>query len=206
MQIVDKSYFNNQNYINIPLSVNDPSGSVAPSNATALDNLCIKVEREILLNALGLELYNEFKALTLITIEDIGNERWKKFVQGEEYDGKVWLGLNYDDSLIAWKVFEQFVSDTNRRLSATGVTSVNAENATNQTPAYLIATANQTFTKQYQGEFLDSPIINGCFIDWYGCTEIEKSLYGYLMDRQVEFPEWDLTKFRIYETKNTFGL
>ena len=78
MQIVDKSYFNNQNYINIPLSVNDPSGSVAPSNATALDNLCIKVEREILLNALGLELYNEFKALTLITIEDIGNERWKK--------------------------------------------------------------------------------------------------------------------------------
>jgi len=68
MQIVNKSFFNNLNYLHIPLSVNDPSGSVTPSNATELDSLCLKLEREILLNAFGLSLYNEIKALTVTTI------------------------------------------------------------------------------------------------------------------------------------------
>jgi hypothetical protein len=46
------------------LSVNDPNGSVTPNNTKELSDLCVKLEREILLNALGLSLYNEVKALT----------------------------------------------------------------------------------------------------------------------------------------------
>jgi hypothetical protein len=48
------------------LSVNDPNGSVTPNNTKELSDLCVKLEREILLNVLS--LYNEVKALTEVTI------------------------------------------------------------------------------------------------------------------------------------------
>ena len=201
MQIIDKSYFNKQNYLHIPLSVVDPSGT--PNNATELDNLCIKIERDLLLNALGLTLYNELKVLTDVTI--VGN-RFEGLVNGEEYDEKVWEGLKNDYSLIAYRIFEQFTHDSNTRLSATGVTKVNAENATDQTPAYLIANANNEFINKYQGDYLDEPYVYNGFIDWFGCNSIEKSLYGYLMDKKDLFPEWDYLKFKVYKSKNSFGI
>ena len=207
MQIVDKSYFNKGNFLHIPLAVQEPTGTEVPSNANELDALCIDIEKQILLNALGLTLYNELKALDGTTIELPENARWKKLVQGDEYDEKVWLGLDNDNSLIAYRVFEQFTTETNIRLSATGATRVDAENATNQTPAYLIATANNRFIKQYQGEYLHAPIINGVFEDWFGCSDsIEKSMYGYLVDKQTDFPKWNASKFVTYESKNSFGI
>jgi len=202
MQIVDKSYFNNQNYIHIPLAVADPSAT--PNNATELDFMCVKLEREILLNALGLSLYNEIKAITDIDLPE--NAKFKKLIQGDEYDGKIWLGLDNDDSLIANYIYQEFVTQTDIRLSATGAKKVNAENATNQTPKYLIAGAHQNFIKQYQGECLTTPFIDNNFIDWYGCNNVEKSLYGYLMDKQADFTNWKPENFKIYETKNSFGI
>lgn len=201
MQIVDKSFFNNQNYIHIPLAVADPSAT--PNNATELDYLCVKLEKEILLNALGLSLYNEIKAITDI---DSADAKFKKLIQGDEYDGKIWLGLDNDDSLIANYIFQQFATDTDIRLSATGAKKVNSENASAQTPKYLIAGAHQNFIKQYQGEYLNEPYIDGNFIDWYGCNNVEKSLYGYLMDKQADFTNWNPENFKIYETKNSFGI
>jgi len=201
MQIVDKSFFNNQNYIHIPLAVADPSAT--PNNATELDYLCVKLEKEILLNALGLSLYNEIKAITDI---DSADAKFKKLIQGDEYDGKIWLGLDNDDSLIANYIFQQFATDTDIRLSATGAKKVNSENASAQTPKYLIAGAHQNFIKQYQGEYLNEPYIDGNFIDWYGCNNVEKSLYGYLMDKQADFTNWKPENFKIYETKNSFGI
>lgn len=202
MQIVDKSYFNNQNYIHIPLAVADPSAT--PNNATELDFMCVKLEREILLNALGLSLYNEIKAITDIDLPE--NAKFKKLIQGDEYDGKIWLGLDNDDSLIANYIYQEFVTQTDIRLSATGAKKVNAENATAQTPKYLIAGAHQNFIKQYQGEYLTTPFIDNNFIDWYGCNNVEKSLYGYLMDKQADFTNWKPENFKIYETKNSFGI
>lgn len=201
MQIVDKSFFNNQNYIHIPLAVVDPSAT--PNNVTELDFMCVKLEKEILLNALGLSLYNEIKAITDI---DSADEKFKKLIQGDEYDGKIWLGLDNDDSLIANFIYQEFVNQTDIRLSATGAKKVNPENATNQTPKYLIAGAHQKFIKQYQGEYLNTPYIEGNFIDWYGCNNVEKSLYGYLMDKQADFANWKPEYFKIYETKNSFGI
>src|SRR6187402_2626810 len=113
MQIVDKSYFNKGNFLHIPLAVQEPTGTATPSNATELDALCADIERGILLSALGLTLYNELKALDGTTIKLPENLRWKKLVQGDEYDGKVWLGLENDNSLIAYRVFEQFTTETN---------------------------------------------------------------------------------------------
>jgi hypothetical protein len=201
MQIVNSTYFDKENSLNIPLASNDPMGS--PSNGMEILYLCEKLEREILLNALGLSLYNEIKAITDI---NFATPRLKKLIQGDEYEGKVWLGLEYEDSLIANYVYQQFTTETNIRLSATGAKQVNPENATNQTPAYLVASAHQNFIKQYQGEYLIYPVITGNFTDWYGCDAIDKSLFGYLTDKQSDFPEWKPENFRIYETKNSFGI
>ncbi len=201
MQIVNSTFFSNQNYIHIPLAVVDPSAT--PNNATELDFLCIKLEREILLNALGLSLYNEIKAITDL---DSASDKLKKLISGDEYDGKIWLGLNNDDSLIANFIYQEFVTQTDIRLSATGAKKVNPENATNQTPKYLIAGASQKFIKQYQSEYLIDPVVNGNFIDWYGCNGIEKSLYGYLMDKKADFTNWKPEYFKVYETKNSFGI
>lgn len=200
MQIIDRSYFNKQNYLHIPLSVVDPNSS--PSNEGELDMMCVKIERDLLRNALGLELYNELNALT-----DVVGTRFEGLVKGEEYSGKVWEGLDNDYSLIAYRVFETFVNETDIRLSSNGATKVNAENAANKTPAYLIANSNNEFITKYQGEYLNEPIVRGNFIDWYGCdNDVYKSLYGYLMDKRDIFPEWDNLKFKVYDTKNSFGI
>lgn len=203
MQIVNSTFFTLENSLHIPLAVKNPTGVVAPSNESYLDQLCVSVEREILLNALGLTLYNELFALTEITIELPENERWKKFVQG---DG-LWNGLDKYNSLIAYRVFEEFTTETNTRLSATGTAKVNPENANNVSPKFLLANANQQFIKQYQGGYLCNPIVNDNFLDWYGENEgLELSMYQYLRDNIASFPTWNASTFRIYETKNTFGI
>jgi hypothetical protein len=58
------------------LSVNDPNGSVTPNNTKELSDLCVKLEREILLNALGLSLY-EVKALTELQLMSLQTESLK---------------------------------------------------------------------------------------------------------------------------------
>lgn len=198
MQIIDKSYFQKQNFLNIPMSMDAPSGTVTPSNVAYLDLLCQKVEKDILLNALGLELWTEKEALSGTL-----SGRWKDLIEGVSYDGKVWNGLQYDYSLLAYRVYEVYNTDTAIRLSAIGAEKVNPENATNATPAYLISTANQSFIKQYQGN--PCPIIDGIFIDWYD-NGLEKSLYTYLWDKKADFPEWNPDTFRFYETINSFGI
>jgi hypothetical protein len=71
----------------------------------------VKLEREILLNALGLSLYNEVKALTEVTINEPANDKFKKLIQGDEYDDKIWLGLDNTDSLIANYIYQDFLTN-----------------------------------------------------------------------------------------------
>jgi hypothetical protein len=70
MQIVD-IFFSDLNYLHIPLSVNDPNGSVTPNNTKDKWFMC-KI-RAWNSNALGLSLYNEVKALTEVTINEPAN-------------------------------------------------------------------------------------------------------------------------------------
>jgi hypothetical protein len=205
MQIIDQSFFINKNYLHIPLAVQDPSGS-ASDNQGELDFLCTKIEKEILLNALGLTLYNELQ-IALDDINNVTNAKWNKLVYGDEYDDKVWSGLANENSLIACRVFEIFTTETAIRLSTTGGKVANPENASNATPMYLIANANNSFIKQYQGDYLIHPLDYDNVIDWLGCnTNIERSLYSYLIDKQLDFPTWNPAYFAVYETKNSFGI
>ena len=208
-QIVNKSYFNKQNILYIPLASEAPLPSAVtstPNDGTYIDALCIEIEKTILANALGLTTYNELQ-LALADIDNPLNASYKKLVNGDEYDGKIWFGLKYDLSLIANAVWIEYVMQKNTNLSAVGNSQVNLEKGTLVTPMYKIANASASFIKQYQGEYLNEPIIIGNFIDWQGCDDsVEVSLYRYLSDKKADFPNVDLNKFKFYEQINSFGI
>ena len=213
-QIIDISKFQKANELNIPLSVVNLVANPTietPNSNEALTNLCIKVEKSILLNALGLTTYNTLQ-LALADIDNPLYASYKKLVQGESYDGKVWNGLNNDYSLIAYRVYEEFVTETNQILTGVGTVQGNPEKATLTSPKYKIANANANFLKQYQGGYLVYPIIynDGEFIDYFGNQETtEVSLYQYLLDKGSDFVDFDIAKFFIYceeESKNSFGI
>lgn len=209
MQIVDKSYFSKENQINIPLAISIPTaGVVSPSNENYIDLLCVRVEKDLLINALGVDLYNEFKSLTTVTIEEPTNIRWKNLLNGQEYDGKIWHGLKHEMNLIALKVYETYVTETNSSLTQSGNVQTNSEHANLFTPAYKIANADQMFIAEWQGTHSNDPIIQGNFIDWFGTQDATNvSLYRYLIDKKTDFPTWEVSKFKFYcQTKNTFGL
>ena len=209
-QIVNKSYFNKQNILYIPLASEAPLPSAVtstPNDGTYIDALCIEIEKTILVNALGLTTYNE---LQLAIADEFTNPlyaSYDKLVNGDEYDGKIWVGLKYDLSLIANAVWIEYVMQKNTNLSAVGNSQVNLEKGTLVTPMYKIANASASFIKQYQGEYLDDPIVIGNFIDWQGCDDsVEVSLYRYLSDKKTDFPNVDLNKFKFYEQINSFGI
>jgi hypothetical protein len=210
--IIDLSYFQQANALNIPLSVQmivaNPTLET-PNSATALTELITKVEKSVLLNALGLTTYNE---LQLAIADEFTNPlyaKYQKLVEGEEYDEKIWQGLNYEYSLIAWKIQQDFLFNTNQQLTGIGNVEVKPQGANLVTPAYKIANANANFIQQYQGGYMKYPIIynDGEFIDWFGCNdEIEVSLYRYLTDKKAVFADVNLENFKVYETYNSFGI
>ena len=60
-QIVDKSYFNKQNVLYIPLASDAPLPSAVtstPNDGVHIQNLCVEIEKTILVNALGLTNFN----------------------------------------------------------------------------------------------------------------------------------------------------
>jgi hypothetical protein len=185
----------------------------SPNNVNAIDLTCEKVERDILLNALGLATYNELQ----LALADINNPlyaSYKKLVEGDEYDGKVWNGLEDEYSLIAFRVYELFRTSTESQTTSTGEAKVNTQNANHYSPSYKIADANQQFLMGYQGGYYYFPNIsfrNGVeFIDYFGLNEeVEVSLYRYMNDKKADFPNFNIEKFKIYNEnalKNSFGL
>ena len=208
-QIVKKSYFNKANILYIPLASEAPLPSAVtstPNDGAYIDALCIQIEKTILVNALGLTTYNELQ-LALADIDNPLNASYKKLVEGDEYDGKIWVGLKHDLSLIAQAVWIEYVMQKNTNLSAVGNSQVNVEKGILVTPMYKIANASANFIKQYQGEYLNEPYVNGIFVDWLGNNEgVYVSLYRYLVDKKTDFPNVNLDNFTFYEQINSFGI
>ena len=82
--IIDLTYFQKANQLNIPLSQSAPISNIAmqtPNNQQALQLLIDKTEKSILLNSLGLTTYNELQT-ALSDLDTYPN--FKKLVKGEE--------------------------------------------------------------------------------------------------------------------------
>lgn len=209
MQITTKTSFSKENYLNIPLAIQIPTaGSVSQNNGTYIDLLCARIERELLLNALGLDLYNEFQ-IALSDINNIANAKWKLILNGEEYSSKLWRGLKHEMNFIEQRIYEVYVTETNSFLTQAGNVQVNSENANLFTPVYKIANSNQEFIKGYQGQRYNEPMVSGIFVDYFGSDNngIDVSFYQYLLDKKILFPTWISDSFKFYyEEKNSFGI
>ena len=80
--IIDITYFQKANGLNIPLSVSAPVANASmqtPNTVEALELLISKVEKSVLLNALGLDLYNPLQT-ALGDIDNPINARFKDLV------------------------------------------------------------------------------------------------------------------------------
>lgn len=218
VNVIDETYFERGN-LYIPNNKNlavEPDGS--PTIVSELQDSINKYERELLLNALGVVLYDELQ----VALEDLdaADPKWKKLVEGETYtnsDGNVkrWDGLQgYDKkSLIAFYVFTEYLRNDNETYATVGTVENTSKNATNvgATPKFIKA-YNQ-FIEAYQGDFnANAPrvIVNGfgsVGIDWYGSQTSQVSLLRYLSDAneldETAFPNFE---FRFYEHQNSFGI
>lgn len=167
----------------------------APSVRSELKVIIDSYERQLLLNALGVTLYNELKTATETTL--VG--KWKDLVEGIDYtigeETYRWDGLRgYNkQSLIAFYVFCQHLRETELKLATTGVIRNVVNNADNANPRTMYNIAWYKFIEQYQK---NSDI---------RC--VQSSLYQYLNDMNeldsLAFPDF---RFKVFLTSNRYGI
>lgn len=209
------SISNIDNFVNdlyIPLAKGTISGTPnteTPNSRAGVLELINEVEKEVLLNSLGLDLYNELTA-ALVDLPS-ADQKWRDLVNGVEYDGKIWEGLDNAKSLFLYAVYTLFIMENSDFLTALGVAKSNVENANLTTNATKVSYAWQKFLTKYQNGCLAEPLIysdSGVnFVDYYGTNDnIQRSLYQYLNDNLTIWDTWDNSKFRLYEQMNSFGI
>jgi len=208
-QIVTNTFFIND--LHVPNSQNNDDIGLPSEGNTTIDNLndcCVVVEKDLLLNALGLTLYNSLQT-ALINLPS-AEQKWKDLVNGVEYDGKIWEGLNNPKSLIAYAVYYNFLNMDSEYWSTFGTVKGNAVNAENVSPFYKLTSAWTTFLKKYQVGACSSPDyysgVGWEYVDYYGMhNSVNVSLYEFLRDK-ADVYNWTPDKFRYYNHVNTFGL
>lgn len=213
--IINNTFFINDLYI--PLGNGTISGlpvnTSTPSNSVALTDTITEVEKNLLIGALGLTLYDLLQT-ALIDI-DSADARFQTLVKGGDYvlNSKTyrWEGLNSPKSLICYAIFYEFLSQNSSFYNSIGVTKPNSENASNVSPNYKLATAWQIFLRKYQEGYLVEPVfyrkLGVTFIDYCGEKEQPiRSLFQFLNDNSSDYPEWEVSDFLVYEDVNSFGL
>jgi hypothetical protein len=192
-----------------------PVGS--PTNQTDLDFYITEYERELLLNALGITLYDLLQVE--VAKEVIPAGKWKDLVDGVTYVNsqgvsKRWDGLKgYNkQSVLAFFVYTEYLRNYNETFATTGVVKNTSKNATNYdaTPKYIKAYSQ--FIERYQSNITARPTItvNGfgsVGVDWYGSEKTTVSLFQFLTDSNeldaTAFPDF---KFKFYAEQNSFGI
>ena len=200
--LIDNSYFLKGD-LYIPNNTDINVGAVGITNQTDLDFYIIEFERELLINALGVVLYDALQtqlAKLPFSVDtdppslETAPKRWIDLVNGVTYTNpssvkKRWEGLRgaNKQSLVACYVYTQYLRNYNETFATTGVVRNDSKNATNYdaTPKYI--RAYNKFLGQYQADSLPNPITyvnrfgtNG--LDWYGSESSTVSLYQFLTD------------------------
>tara|TARA_B110000902_G_scaffold215687_1_gene248236 strand:+ start:278 stop:1204 length:927 start_codon:yes stop_codon:yes gene_type:complete len=171
----------------------------ASSGLTVISDLDFYIEeytRELILNALGIVLYEELQ----VALENLmaSDQRWIDLVDGVTYTNpssvkKRWEGLRgaNKQSLVAAYVYTMYLRNYNETFATTGVVRNDSKNATNYdaTPKYI--KAYNKFLGQYQADNLPNPItyvnrFGTTGLDWYGSESATVSLYQFLTDSNNE--------------------
>jgi len=218
--IISSNYFNKWD-LYIPNNKNiDVQPKGAPSIKSELDEFIIKYERKFLLNALGVQNYNNLIAAEL-DLNNVSNLKWKNLIKGEDYTVGTemyrWNGLNGVDkcSVIACYVFCNHFRVNEETYSTVGMVRNVAKNAILENPIAKFVRVWNEFLEMYQGgvEHADNNYYNSSFNGISGFysqnteREPESSLYQYLCDKNTEdetnFPN---LKFKFYKPHNRYGI
>ena len=200
--------FTNELYI--PLAVNNPSSVVSqstPNNSVSLQSTIDKVERDILVNSLGITTYNELQTALL----DLPNadQKWKDLVNGVKYDGKVWEGLGNDFSLLAYAIYYTFLKQNTNFYMAIGMSKPNSENAVNVNPTQKLVWAWENFLVKYQQRRCFQDFVYNYrefyYSDEFYNNEAFVSLFEFLTDKSADYG-FDSSKFKFYKMINSLGI
>jgi len=179
-------------------------------------------ERELLINALGITLYEEFED----ELPNPTTQKWIDLLNGKTYsiNGKSyrWDGLTgaNGQSLIAYYVYCQYLRNDQSIYTTAGVVLPDASNSQNADPTPKYISAYNRFIDSYQGDYnhnnngSNNPniIINNfgmIGLDYYGSRNNNFSnLYQYLTDQNTlnnpePFPDFEFT---FYHRENSWGV
>lgn len=220
--IVNSTYFE-QGELLIPNARDIDAVKVGGLNKPKLDNFIDKYERELLMDALGVTLYDELVViLKANTLEDAGKEHWKILVDGGNYDVDD-KTVRFDglrgfnkQSLVASYVFCRYLRNNDVTYTTVGTVRDTAKNATSVTATPKYVNVWNGFIKKYQGShdgmLADTPrIIRNpaglVGLSFFNSEGVQRSLYQYLFD----INDSDNTKFTDFEfkfrkLKNSMGI
>lgn len=184
--IIDKTYFVSGDLF-IP---NASDGNVGSGSASNLDTVIARYERQLLLDALGADLYNGL----VLAMDDLPGsaQKWQDLVNGLDYtiDGELyrWDGLkgNAKDGLLAHYIYCMYLRQDEIDYSTTGMKRNAVENAVRASYMEKYVAAWSNFINMYQGE-----------------NTVRRSLKQFLEDRESDFP---FDGFKCYGNVNRFGI
>lgn len=214
--IIDATYFE-KGIIFIPNNKDINASPVgAPSSQSELDFFIDNCERDLLINALGVTLFN----LLTTAMIDLPNadQKWKDLVNGKDYtiNSKTyrWEGLKgYNkQSLIAFYVYCQYLRNDESTYTTTGIIKNTSKNAENYDPTGKYIKAWNSFISQYQKEYNYNPTVSinafgSIGLDYYGNNDAKRSLYQYLTDaNELDVTAFPNFEFKVYDIQTSLGI
>ena len=218
--IIDTTYFTSGELFIPNVISQDALPAGTPSRNTKIDVLISKYSREFLINSLGVILYDELaQILTNDTLDDVGNEKWKALVEGENYvlDSKTYRfdGLRgYEkQSMVAYYVFCMHLRESDLTYTTVGTVRDVAKNSfsVSATPKYVDMW--NSFVNMYQGKAYNGEAVvirnpSGLIgLTYHNEEGFQRSLYRYLSDKNEidadNFPDFN---FVFYKRYNSLGI
>ena len=199
-----------------PLEIPNAKEVAGSPNANApLKAVIERTEYDFLVNALGYEQTSELLSQFDSEGEWIPTalQKWKDLVDGKDK----WLGLRFTIgtnkvSVIAYLVYYRYLTNARMNFTTTGLERVTPENSVAVNPTEELVDKWNKFVCMYQGGYNYHYYNwwNPIFFEWNGYpyeyanhTDNSYSLYQFLNDNTDVY---DNTFFKLYETKNRFGL
>lgn len=177
MSIIDRTYFQSA-HLNIPNNTDiNPSIPGVPTGQDDLQKFIDVYERLLLIDALGVTLYNELEAaLQMQPFNPSGSgtaaQKWQDLVLGKDYEisGETyrWDGLRgfQQQSLVAFWVYCMYLLNHESTFTTNGIVRPDSANALNVSGNRKYNTAFRTFTEMYQGQYINSLISQNTFTNY----------------------------------------
>lgn len=197
----------------IPQAQPVPSVSQSvPSAAAGLTQFFEAEEEQLLINILGIVLYEELKPhIGATSLNANAPQKWKDFVEGKnmviEDRTLQYKGLLGNDGLLANYMFCRWMKSGLYNTTIAGVKAVDTENSNEISSIPVYVNAWRRFFELYQGNATyNLPDVYstdfGYGIDWYKANQGFLPLCAFM----EESTDFNLDYFKIESNQNSFGI